>query len=198
MKKLRSLDFVVARWLAIAAAGGAAVAQGFAYFTRQPYWNTVAFVSVLIALAAIAGLWRAASRRHEALTEVSAESEQQQEVMQALNAELEIHRNLERELVEAKQTAESAVMAKGEFLATMSHEIRTPLNGIIPMLELLMNSKLPPDQHDFLRTAGSIVKVNASPLDSAFLTSSRCTESSSSRRFRPVVSSSSLFASIFE
>jgi CheY-like chemotaxis protein/HPt (histidine-containing phosphotransfer) domain-containing protein/two-component sensor histidine kinase len=44
-------------------------------------------------------------------------------------------------------------MAKGEFLATMSHEIRTPLNGIIPMLELLMNSKLPPDQHDFLRTA---------------------------------------------
>ena len=44
-------------------------------------------------------------------------------------------------------------MAKGEFLATMSHEIRTPLNGIIPMLDLLMNSKLPPDQHDFLRTA---------------------------------------------
>jgi signal transduction histidine kinase/DNA-binding response OmpR family regulator/HPt (histidine-containing phosphotransfer) domain-containing protein len=153
MKRLRATDFIIARYLAIAAAAGAAVAQGFAYFTQQPYWNTVAFVAALITLAAIAGLWRAASRRHEALTEVSAESEQQQEVMQALNAELEIHRNLERELVEAKQTAESAVMAKGEFLATMSHEIRTPLNGIIPMLELLMNSKLPPDQHDFLRTA---------------------------------------------
>jgi CheY-like chemotaxis protein len=35
----------------------------------------------------------------------------------------------------------------------MSHEIRTPLNGIIPMLDLLMNSRLPPDQQDFLRTA---------------------------------------------
>ena len=153
MKRLESIDFVVARWLAIAASAGAAIAQGFSYFTQQPYWNTVAFVAVLIALAAIAGWWRAASRRSVALSEVAAESEQQQEVMQALNAELEIHRNLERELVEAKQTAESAVMAKGEFLATMSHEIRTPLNGIIPMLELLMNSKLPPDQHDFLRTA---------------------------------------------
>ena len=54
MKQLRSVDFVIARWLAIAAAAGAAVAQGFAYFTQQPYWNTVAFVAVLIALAAIA------------------------------------------------------------------------------------------------------------------------------------------------
>ena len=73
--------------------------------------------------------------------------------MQSLQRELEIHRNLERELMEAKQAAESAVMAKGEFLATMSHEIRTPLNGIMPMLDLLMTSKLPPDQHEFLRTA---------------------------------------------
>jgi len=153
MKKLRTADFLVFRWLAIASAFGAAIAQGIAYFSVDPVWSTTAFVAVLIALSAIAGLWRAATVRHEALHEAAAESEQQQEVMQALNAELEIHRNLERELVEAKQTAESAVMAKGEFLATMSHEIRTPLNGIIPMLELLMNSKLPPDQHDFLRTA---------------------------------------------
>ena len=56
MKPLRSTDFVVARWLAIAAAAGAAIAEGFAFYTQQPYWNTVAFVSVLIALAAIAGL----------------------------------------------------------------------------------------------------------------------------------------------
>ena len=120
MKRLRSFDFIVFRYLAIATAAGAAIAQAFAYFTKQAYWNTVAFVAALITLAAIAGLWRAAARRHDALNEVVVESEQQQEVMQALNAELEIHRNLERELVEAKQTAESAVMAKGEFLATMS------------------------------------------------------------------------------
>jgi signal transduction histidine kinase/DNA-binding response OmpR family regulator/HPt (histidine-containing phosphotransfer) domain-containing protein len=149
----RSGDHVLARWLAISAAGGAAVSLAFAYFTANPFGNTIAFLAVLVAMVAIAWLWRAISTRNDALVEAVVESEQQQEVMQALNAELEIHRNLERELVEAKQTAESAVMAKGEFLATMSHEIRTPLNGIIPMLELLMNSRLPPDQHDFLRTA---------------------------------------------
>ena len=44
-------------------------------------------------------------------------------------------------------------MAKGEFLATMSHEIRTPLNGIVPMLDLLMHSRMPPDQMELVRTA---------------------------------------------
>ncbi|MEO8160044.1 MAG: ATP-binding protein [Arenimonas sp.] len=153
MKGLQLGNYVLARWLAISAAAGAAIAQAFAYFTANPFGNTIAFLAVLVALVAIAWLWRTIGTRNDAFVEAVVESEQQQQVMQALNAELEIHRNLERELVEAKQTAESAVMAKGEFLATMSHEIRTPLNGIIPMLELLMNSRLPPDQHDFLRTA---------------------------------------------
>jgi signal transduction histidine kinase/DNA-binding response OmpR family regulator/HPt (histidine-containing phosphotransfer) domain-containing protein len=146
-------DFLIVRVVAIAGAGGAAVAEAFAYFTENALWNTAGFVAALFAVAAIAGLWRVVSSRNDALVEVVHESAEQQQALQALHTELEIHRNLERELVEAKQTAESAVMAKGEFLATMSHEIRTPLNGIIPMLDLLMNSKLPPDQHDFLRTA---------------------------------------------
>ncbi len=153
MSRLKANDFLIARWLAIAGAAGAAIAQAFAHFTANAYWSTAAFVAALFAIAAVAGLWRAVSSRTEALVEAVHESDEQQQVLQALHKELEIHRNLERELLEAKQTAESAVMAKGEFLATMSHEIRTPLNGIIPMLDLLMNSKLPPDQHEFLRTA---------------------------------------------
>jgi signal transduction histidine kinase/CheY-like chemotaxis protein len=70
-----------------------------------------------------------------------------------LQRELERHNQLEQQLRQAKQDAESAVMAKGEFLATMSHEIRTPLNGIVPMLDLLMHNRLPQDQAELVHTA---------------------------------------------
>ena len=70
-----------------------------------------------------------------------------------LQAELERLRNLQTELVQAKQTAEAAMLSKSEFLATMSHEIRTPLNGIIPLLDILLSSPLAPDQKDYLQTA---------------------------------------------
>lgn len=70
-----------------------------------------------------------------------------------LRGELERRRNLEGEINAAKQAAESAAMAKGEFLATMSHEMRTPLNGIIPLLEILRDTRLEPDQREYLNTS---------------------------------------------
>lgn len=62
---------------------------------------------------------------------------------------------LEQQLLQAKQAAEAAVLAKGEFLATMSHEIRTPLNGILPMLELIARGPLREDQRQMLATASA-------------------------------------------
>jgi len=74
-----------------------------------------------------------------------------------LAAELERSRDEQEQamgaLREARERAESASLAKSEFLAMMSHELRTPMNGVMGMLQLLNGGSLGEQQRQYAKAA---------------------------------------------
>ena len=151
----RGFTLLTARWLALGAAAGATLALVVDLTGIEGPWQLLALILALLALFATTALAFAVHQREAVLREQSARSKRGEAEVSALQQEISRHTRLEEELTRAKQAAESAVMAKGEFLATMSHEIRTPLNGIVPMLDLLLHSRMAPDQQELVKTASA-------------------------------------------
>lgn len=78
-------------------------------------------------------------------------------------------KEIEAELIEAKEAAESANKAKSLFLANMSHEIRTPLNAILGFSQFLYKKETDRDKKEqleiILKSGESLMHVINDILD---------------------------------
>ncbi len=66
----------------------------------------------------------------------------------AIKEDISLRKQMEADLIIAKDKAEESDRLKSAFLANMSHEIRTPLNSIIGFSELLADSDFEEEQKD--------------------------------------------------
>lgn len=136
---------------ALLAAGCAAAAGASSFIPGVPAIATASGAGVAAIAALLAAI--SASQQLRQTQAMQLQIEERALENNRLQVAAQNHNSLEQALLQAKQAAEAATLAKGEFLATMSHEIRTPLNGILPMLELVAQGTLSLEQRNMLDTA---------------------------------------------
>lgn len=100
-----------------------------------------------------------------------------EDVFVAFVTDIRVRKQMEADLVDAKNRAEDAAAARAAFLANMSHEIRTPMNAIIGFSDMMLQvdsaASLSSEQRKHLTTihssAVSLLHLLNDILDSAKL-----------------------------
>ena len=122
-------------------------------------WGSVILIVILIAI--FLGISALLNRRVKLATEkLSMKQKESEKLLADLSIENEKRKQIEIELVKAKEKAESSGSMKSAFLANMSHEIRTPLNVIVGFSELLETTDDPKEKSEYIQ----IIKQNSDML----------------------------------
>jgi signal transduction histidine kinase/CheY-like chemotaxis protein len=109
----------------------------------------LAYLKAFAALAVLAGVvawWLvlAHKSRQVAQEEANRQTQALNEQTEALKREIELHRQTDLQLQQAKQVADAANQAKSRYITTISHELRTPLNSILGYAQLLEEDEAMP------------------------------------------------------
>jgi len=119
----------------------------------EPLALRAGFLKAYMALLLIAGIvawWLVLA--HQSRKVAQEESNRQTHL---LMREIESHRETDRALQAAKQSAEQANQAKSRYISAISHELRTPLNSILGYAQLMgEDSAVPPHR----RQAVAVIK----------------------------------------
>ncbi|HEX2026746.1 MAG TPA: response regulator [Nitriliruptorales bacterium] len=101
--------------------------------------------------------------------------------LRALGVAMDVsaRKQVEGELEQAKVEAESANLAKSEYLSRMSHELRTPLNAVLGFAQLLETADLAREDHDavaqILRSGRHLLRLIDDVLDISRIEAGRLT-----------------------